>query len=160
MTFGQHSKTVIFTTALNVDDFVTAYKISLALIFNASLRPVVLNGIHTIYISAGWRRPSIVCSLVIRIDCWSILHACVYRTVHDIKHLTSPNRISSDLISSELSGCEATQFAVAATNQNDVGRAADHVKAWSTANALTVLVTHGEDRSPSNKPLLIGRIHS
>jgi len=45
-------------------------------------------------------------------------------------NLTSFDLISTDLISSELSGCEATQFAVAATNQKAVGRAA-HVKADS-----------------------------
>jgi len=39
--------------------------------------------------------------------------------------LTSPNLISSDLISPELSDCIlATQFTLAATNENAVGRTA------------------------------------
>jgi len=41
--------------------------------------------------------------------------------------------ISPDLISSELNDCEATQFAVAATNQNAVGGA--------TVNSVTILVS-------------------
>jgi len=41
-----------------------------------------------------------------------------------ITHHTSHDFISPGLVSSRLSGCEATQFAVVATNQNAVGRAA------------------------------------
>jgi len=41
------------------------------------------------------------------------LKVCSYHTL---------NLISTDLISSEPSGCEATQVAVAATNQNAVAR--------------------------------------
>ena len=49
----------------------------------------------------------------------------ITRTVH-ITHLTPPNLISTDFISFQLSGCEATQIVVALTNQNAaVGRAAD-----------------------------------
>jgi len=52
-------------------------------------------------------------------------------------NLTALNIISTDLInSSEPSGCEATQFAVAVTNQNALARRA-HVK----ANSVTILVT-------------------
>jgi len=48
-------------------------------------------------------------------------------------HLISYDFISADLISSELSGCEATQFAVATTNQKPV---------WKpTANPATTLAT-------------------
>jgi len=69
-----------------------------------------------------------------------------------ITDLTSPNRIATDLISSEPSGCEATQFAVAATNQNTVCRAA-HVKADSEYSDGRCY------RSPSNKFVLIGCSH-
>jgi len=59
--------------------------------------------------------------------------------------------MSSVLISSELSGCEVTQFAVAATNQNEVGRDAQE----PTMNPVTTLVIW-RDGSPSSKPVLIG----
>ena len=39
-------------------------------------------------------------------------------------HFTRPHLISADLISPELSGYEAIKFAVAATSQNALGRAA------------------------------------
>ena len=42
------------------------------------------------------------------------------RSVH-ISNLTLPNLISTGLVLSQLSGCEATHFPVAATNQNTVG---------------------------------------
>ena len=63
---------------------------------------------------------------------WSIgvgAPACVrysiFEPTYHITNLTSPNPISTGPVSSELScGCEATQFAAAATNQSAVGRAA------------------------------------
>jgi len=56
----------------------------------------------------------VCCVLGTTVDC--ILH--IYRSVHLTNLITSLNLVSTDLISSELSGCEATRFAVAATNQN------------------------------------------
>ena len=47
-----------------------------------------------------------------------------------VNALDKNTNISPDLISFELSGCEATQFAMAATNQNSVDHTA-HVKADS-----------------------------
>jgi len=41
----------------------------------------------------------------------------VYTSDH-ITNLTSPHLILTDLVSSQPVGCEATQFAVVATNQN------------------------------------------
>ena len=47
---------------------------------------------------------------------------CVHQSIN-LSHRTLPNPISTDVVSSELRGCEATQFVVAATNENAVGRA-------------------------------------
>ena len=54
----------------------------------------------------------------------------VYSSSDHITGLTSPNLVPSDLISSELIGCEAIQLAVVSTSQNAEGRTA-HVKADS-----------------------------
>jgi len=52
--------------------------------------------------------------------------------------------------------CEATQFAVAATNQNPVGRAV-HVKADSESSDDPC--DTAKTGRPCNKPVLIGRSH-
>ena len=70
----------------------------------------------------------------------------MWRTVEKRSHHTSriTYLISIDLILSELSDCEATQFAVAATNQNAVR--ASHVKADSESSGDRVVTSRRQNR--------------
>jgi len=60
------------------------------------------------------------------------------------------------LNSSELNGCKATQFALAVTDQNAVSGHSAH-KSWQWIQSR--LLWHGEKRSLSKRPVLIGRRH-
>jgi len=54
-------------------------------------------------------------------------------------HLTSPNLTSADLLSPELSGCKASQFAVAVTNQNRLMSSLDSPSAFTSCARPTAL---------------------
>ena len=76
-----------------------------------------------------------------------------------ISPLLTTSQLTSVHLSSELSGREATQFALAATNQNAVDRASQ-IKSDIESIVKTVVTWRRQVANwPSNKPFLIGRSH-